>query len=216
MKYNCETCHDTGSTRKRIDGSLDCTACETPTERVGLEMWLMQFLPVDGNVAWAIHQRALAMAPKQEAPEPVAEVSAMPGASGFTMAVFKSADMPIGAKVYAAPAAANGAPIDERKAFEDYRPTMHLERNKYDRYENLYVDAAWEAWQARSILAAAGPDAALIEDAMRYRHLRDDECEAKAARMIRAEGGLRFESYGATFDRLIDEARAALSGAKGN
>lgn len=61
MSHKCETCHDTGSISKDIAGQWDCTSCETPTERVGLEMWLQQFMPVDGNVAWAIHQRALAI-----------------------------------------------------------------------------------------------------------------------------------------------------------
>lgn len=70
MTYKCKACHDTGSISKDIAGQWDCTSCETPTERVGLEMWLQQFMPVDGNVAWAIYQRALAMAPKQEARKP--------------------------------------------------------------------------------------------------------------------------------------------------
>lgn len=65
---NCSTCNDTGSTSKHMTGHLDCISCSAATDRVMLEAFI-EDLPAMGerDKAWVIHQRALAMAPKQEA-----------------------------------------------------------------------------------------------------------------------------------------------------
>lgn len=48
----------------------------------------------------------------EEIREPVGEAGSMPGSSGFTMAAFKAADVPIGTKLYAAPQAPAELPGD--------------------------------------------------------------------------------------------------------
>ena len=79
MQYKCDFCQDTGSLNPSAD-LLDCVHCDTTTDRIALNKWLAEQYK-QGTVgavyemdAWRIHQRALAMAPKQEAPaqEPVA------------------------------------------------------------------------------------------------------------------------------------------------
>lgn len=188
--------------------------------------------------ALGVAQTVLAMAPKQEAPEqePVAYLrfraaQQWSGMGGHdiehcecleTCQAHEVGDDKLPAfPGYAAPAAANGALTDERESFEAWAKEHLGQGYSLETEEHTYVNPvtrwAFVAFKAgRAALAAAGPDAALTEDAMRYRHLRDDECEVRAAQMIHAEGRLRFESYAGTLDRLIDEARAALSGAKGN
>lgn len=70
MQYKCEKCHDTGSISKHMAGNLDCVSCDAATERVAMVEFLDK-LPAMGDydAAWLVHQRALAMAPKQEAVE---------------------------------------------------------------------------------------------------------------------------------------------------
>lgn len=75
MQYKCDFCQDTGSLNPSAD-LLDCGHCDTTTERIALNKWLAEQYK-QGTVgavyemdAWRIHQRALAMAPKQEAQEP--------------------------------------------------------------------------------------------------------------------------------------------------
>ena len=68
MQYKCEVCHDTGNKEKDMGGHLTCIACSAATDRAALEAFIEK-LPAMGEQeqAWRIHQRALAMAPKQEA-----------------------------------------------------------------------------------------------------------------------------------------------------
>ena len=76
MNFTCNECNDTGS-RDKLGTYLDCNACHTAATRRGLNDFVKSLTqrstypthPED--VALAIHQRALAMAPKREAPEPV-------------------------------------------------------------------------------------------------------------------------------------------------
>lgn len=64
----CSTCNDTGSTSKHMNGHMDCTSCDAATERAALEAFIEKMPAMDDHeLTWAIHQRALAMAPKQEA-----------------------------------------------------------------------------------------------------------------------------------------------------
>ncbi len=130
MPYKCNKCKDTGYS----DGSayLDCGACNTANERAKFNKWRECELGSVGTEDddWAIHQRALAMAPKQEAPaqEPVAHLKFWAAQSwsgngnhdvdcGEGLEVCEAGE--IGADklpafpVYRAPAAANGALTDE-------------------------------------------------------------------------------------------------------
>lgn len=69
MQYKCDVCHDTGSRDKSGD-YLDCKSCEAPAERMALESFIEKLPAMGGRFqVWMVHQRALAMAPKQEAPE---------------------------------------------------------------------------------------------------------------------------------------------------
>lgn len=64
MKYNCETCRDTGH-RDQGGFDLNCTDCGVAEQRVALNLFAerqngVSLYQTDRN--WAIHQRALAMA----------------------------------------------------------------------------------------------------------------------------------------------------------
>lgn len=76
MKYKCEKCHDTGSTDKSGEYP-DCVACQTAMQRVALMNWLLSecLHQTLAQSAWAIHQRALAMA--AAAPQVVAETDSV-------------------------------------------------------------------------------------------------------------------------------------------
>lgn len=66
----CEFCNDTGS-RDKLGTYLDCNACGTAATRRDLSDFVKSLGPTHPeDVALAIHQRALAMAPKQEARNP--------------------------------------------------------------------------------------------------------------------------------------------------
>ena len=68
MNFTCTQCNDTGS-RDKLGTYLDCNACCTATTRRDLNDFVKSLGPTHPeDVALAIHQRALAMAPKQEAP----------------------------------------------------------------------------------------------------------------------------------------------------
>lgn len=68
MQYKCDVCHDSGSKNQTGD-YLDCPACDMPHTRKALNDFVKSLGPTHPeDVALAIHQRALAMAPKQEAP----------------------------------------------------------------------------------------------------------------------------------------------------
>lgn len=117
MQYKCEICEDTGSISKHLSGSLDCISCEASADRAALEAWLSNNSAMSNqDIAWLVHQRALAMAPKQEAPEqkPVGMVAKSSFASHKVLvATVQLDDVPLGAKLYlSTPAAANGALTD--------------------------------------------------------------------------------------------------------
>jgi hypothetical protein len=65
----CSTCRDTGH-RDPSSFDLDCTDCDVAEQRAALEKWCNETQQRGPSMddCWAIHQRALAMAPKQEAP----------------------------------------------------------------------------------------------------------------------------------------------------
>jgi hypothetical protein len=64
----CAICHDSGSKNQTGD-YLDCPACDMPHTRKALNDFVKSLGPTHPeDVALAIHQRALAMVPKQEAP----------------------------------------------------------------------------------------------------------------------------------------------------
>ena len=75
MNFTCNECNDSGS-RDKLGTYLDCNACGTATTRRDLNDFVKSLTqrstyPVHPeDVALAIHQRALAMAPKQEALKP--------------------------------------------------------------------------------------------------------------------------------------------------
>lgn len=76
MQYKCEVCHDSGS-KNRTGEYLDCPACDMPMIRKALNDFVKSLGPTHPeDVALAIHQRALAMAPKQEALQVIDELSA--------------------------------------------------------------------------------------------------------------------------------------------
>lgn len=73
MQYKCDKCNDSGSLNK-FGPYYDCTSCDSAEQRVELEKFRDELLEKGwgfDDIAFAIHQRALAMAPKQEASEPV-------------------------------------------------------------------------------------------------------------------------------------------------
>lgn len=208
MQYKCETCYDTGS-RDQIGTYLDCNECGVAQTRRDLNDFVKSLGPTHPeDVALAIHQRALAMAPKQAAqteslPEMtddlifqwaegyVFTIKGMPHKMTFSRPRFVAAVRTIIAHLptpIAAPATANGALTDERAAFDQWsKPIPYV----------LFSDYAWQAWQARAILAAAGPDAALIDLIQKHWN------------------GAYFQGVTKAEAREINEI-LALSGAKGN
>ena len=72
----------------------------------------------DGNVASAL--RAALDQPQVEQ-EPIGEVGAMPGTTGFTMACFLAADAPVGTKLYANQQPKR-EPLTEDEIFSAIRP----------------------------------------------------------------------------------------------
>ena len=68
MNFTCKECNDTGSRDKSGD-YLDCGHCDAAMQRKALNDFVKSLGPTHPeDVALAIHQRALSMAPKQEAP----------------------------------------------------------------------------------------------------------------------------------------------------
>lgn len=187
----CAICHDSGSKNQTGD-YLDCPACDMPMIRKALNDFVKSLGPTHPeDVALAIHQRALAMAPKQEA-DHINDVVKM-----------------------VAPAAANGAQYLTRVADFLADAVGGYSGGLADRVEEvvkqLRLDAGCGACgdackgmtcrlQDESPVAAAGPDAALIKALEQIASIEDkmvggDWEEIDEARII---------------------ARAALSGAKGN
>lgn len=113
------------------------------------------------------------------------------------------------------PEAASGALIGERKLFEKWAEENYCNQYAFPRgpggesYENQIVQAYWKAWQARAILAAAGPDAALV--ALIHK------AQIIPARHL-PPGGPDSKTTISELLGLLDgpESRAAISGAKGN
>lgn len=209
MQYKCQECNDTGG-RDKIGAYFDCNACDTATTRRDLNDFVKSLTqrstypthPED--VALAIHQRALAMAPKQEAPvvqAPYAWVNA-----GTERQQTEYATLSVGPEnpwmdsansfpVYAAPTVANSALTDAR--------IMRIACDMKHRNANVWPgDVAY----ARAILAAAGPDASLT----------DAKLLVDITTAVMSQHGLIDHlSEGAT-QAFCDDLRAALSGAKGN
>ena len=206
----CAICHDSGSKNQTGD-YLDCPACDMPHTRKALNDFVKSLGPTHPeDVALAIHQRALAMAPKQEAKEgsnkelrTLKEAAKRAGMANHFIDGKLRDDMFVIGKDFierlhaeleklcppiAAPAAANGALTDERAAFDQWsKPIPYV----------LFSDYAWQAWQARATLAAAGQDAALVELIQKHWN------------------GAYFQGVTKAEAREINEV-LALSGAKGN
>lgn len=144
MQYKCNECHDTGSLDKSGQW-LNCVSCEAATDRAALEAFITKSPRMEEHdLAWRIHQRALAMAPKQE------EMDAMREALRNANHKFFAANEKL--QSLAAPVVANGALTDdEGEALDDLKKAV--------------LDGASDQWLLGFIrqkpLAAAGPDAAL-------------------------------------------------------
>ena len=229
MQYKCDVCHDTGSMRHDSD-TLDCFHCEVAVDRVALNEFVRK-LGVNMTLAdriWAIHQRALAMAPKQEAPEPVAQDC---GACFGTGWVSRDADIGTEQECFscdgsgksddAAPAAANGALTDERAAFEadtlDLYPSAKFNRFPSGTYTDSSIETQWGAWQRRSKFAAAGPDAALVKACTEGSQVNlPDFMDWIADRLEHVYKESPNVDFVRTCRDRAKNVRAALSGAKGN
>lgn len=222
MQYKCKFCQDTGSLTTDYD-SYNCVNCNVVEHRLALDAWLEDqyknglLRRIHGLDAWNIYRAALAMAPKQEAPaqEPVAYLrfraaQQWSGMGGHdiehcewleTCQAHEVGDDKLPAfPVYAAPAAANGAPgyaekaspiaITDSSALNGIKwyvpPPEHL-RNGMQLY-----------FVAPQPVAAAGPDAA------------PPALELAAEQLAEYCENMGYESS------YVDDVRAALSGAKGN
>lgn len=202
MTFNCQKCMDTGSLNAACDSGgeyYDCTDCNVADQRAALDKFADKQTSDGRELHWAIHQRALAMAPKQEAPKPVAQDCGACLGSGW---VPRDADIGTEQECFscdgtgksedAAPAAANGALTDKREMFDRMYLSMHSFHTKAE------LDKEWHRTGAMFCAAlAAGPDAALAD-------LLSEVSDVLASQNWR--GDLQ--------ERLRDVA--ALSGAKGN
>lgn len=208
MQYKCNECNDTGSRDKSGD-YLDCGHCDAAMQRKSMNDFLDK-LPAMGDydAAWLVHQRALAMAPKQEAlaDERVAFIAEYQlngtmlisdDAGGFSNPwVNAHWDGWQRRARFAAPAAANGALTDKQiDTIWDSLPGLKIVAGRPIDHWNYLLRHEF----ARQVLAAAGPDAALV----------------KALEDI-TEVAERCDSWQSFPQAPIDAARAALSGAKGN
>lgn len=213
MQHKCSACEDTGNLSKHLAGNLDCTSCSAATDRAELEKWLYKNTAIgDQDSAWLIHQRALAMAPKQEAPEPAMQDCGACHGSGWV-----SRDPDIGTEQEcfacdgsgksedASPAAANGVPDDQPLIGKLMDKLCFLpvlwglnEPGALLRHGDVFrmlVDANREQV---AVIATASPDAAPKDLELAAEQLAE-YCENMGY----------FNSY-------VDDVRAALSGAKGN
>lgn len=118
MNFTCNECNDSGS-RDKLGTYLDCNACGTAATRRDLNDFVKSLGPTHPeDVALAIHQRALAMAPKQEAQEIHCQefhelAMDYRGASPLgAIAAYDALCKYVNQRI-AAPAAANGALTDE-------------------------------------------------------------------------------------------------------
>lgn len=156
----CSTCRDTGH-RDPSRFDLDCTDCDVAEQRVALEKWCNETQQRGPSMddCWAIHQRALAMAPKQEAPAGVVAWMSKNGKE-TTSAASKEFMETCGYGVWheiapryviplvAAPAAANGAPEGN---VIDYGTLPDLPEKDGIININVYKDV--DAWDADSMRA---------------------------------------------------------------
>lgn len=217
MQYKCQECNDTGSSDKSGD-YLDCGHCDAAMQRKALNDWMASqykqgaIAKVDGMDAWLIHQRALAMAPKQEAPaqEPVAYLrfraaQQWSGMGGHdiehcewleTCQAHEVGDDKLPAfPVYSAPAAANGTLTDDQiNTIWESLPGLKIVAGRPIDHWNSLLRHEF----ARAILADAGPDAALIK-------------ALESALAI-----INNEADPGEYAEPLKAIRAALSGAKGN
>lgn len=172
MNFTCNECNDTGSSDKSGD-YLDCGYCDAAMQRKAMNDFLDK-LPAMGDydAAWLVHQRALAMAPKQEAlvDERVAFIAEYQlngtmlisdDAGGFSNPwVNAHWDGWQRRARFAAPAAANGALTDEQILAIIWKYSSFI---SVGNYSSTQFDCQTDMLNCiRAILAAAGPDAALV------------------------------------------------------
>jgi len=145
MSHKCQNCEDTGHSNPDVF-DLDCTDCDVASQRYALNKFASDARrksPDVGDLYWAIHQRALAMAPKQE------ELDAMREALRNANHKFFAANEKL--QSLAAPAAANGALPDLPEVQMDHLNVLA---------QHYTADQMRAYGQA---CAAAGPDAALVK-----------------------------------------------------
>jgi len=242
MNYKCDVCHDSGSKNQTGD-YLDCPACDMPMIRKALNDFVKSLGPTHPeDVALAIHQRALAMAPKQEAPagwklvpaEITHEMREAWARAEYTFA-YDGEDHPgqlyqkrhqyraMLAAAPAAPAAANGALPELPEPLEIDWSELHSsalgcgveDRGLHDRYE--CAEYGWQDGVDKA--AACVPDEIYDADKMRA---YGQACAAAGpdAALVKALGKIAKPTDGPSsgYDFSIAQsiARAALSGAKGN
>lgn len=250
MNFTCKECNDTGSRDKSGD-YLDCGHCDAAMQRKALNDWLASqyhqgaIAKVDSMDAWLIHQRALAMAPKQEAPH-----DGLREVSGKIIKAMESSAAPINlahalkevseqggridfapdlmaellAAYSAAPAATNGAP---ELPSAEFTTDMHIDGRGVAAYSADQMRTYGQACHAlgrgaavreyvengtfKQPAAAAGPDAALIDE----REAFEAKYGPKDAFAWRNADDT-YKVYSLQMAWEIWQARAALSGAKGN
>lgn len=242
MQYKCDFCKDTGSFGQ--DEYLDCNECDVAQTRRDLNDFVKSLGPTHPeDVALAIHQRALAMAPKQEARQWVAmrdsewmnivnhdtayhlwsKDDAVHHAVKLTEAKCKELNGP-----GAAPEVANGALTDAKElsiyGISDAEAVSlagiqvvndALIRHKENMSVTTTIQLIQAVVQSAAILAGTGPDAALVDEQKAF--------EAFVTRTMNGLIPIRDEKnndwYYDDFVQLTWDgwkARAALSGAKGN
>ena len=223
MNFTCNECNDSGS-RDKLGTYLDCNACGTAATRRDLNDFVKSLGPTHPeDVALAIHQRALAMAPKQEVINVENERVAFdawydvtPSRHAYALDAWKHRAS------IAAPAAANGAQYLTRIADFLADAVGGYSGGLADRIEEvikqLRLDAGCGACgdackgmtcglQDESPSAvAAGSDAALVD----AKQLVDI-----TTAIMSQHGLIDHLSIGAT-QAFCDDLCAALSGAKGN
>lgn len=226
MNFTCNECNDSGS-RDKLGTYLDCNACGTAAIRRDLNDFVKSLGPTHPeDVALAIHQRALAMAPKQEADhindvvkmvapagwklvpvEPTIEMIAALGWGGDEVLAVGHGAISGGiadeyaamlAAAPAAPAAANGTLTDDQinTIWESLPGLKIVSGRPIDHWNSLLRHEF-----ARAILAAAGPDAAPNVDV-----LRDILMGVIPAKMTERHGRDFFQGEGQ------DEHRAEVKG----
>lgn len=232
MQYKCQNCEDTGHSNPDVF-DLDCTDCDVASQRYALNKFASDARrksPDVGDLYWAIHQRALAMAPKQEAPAcsecdgrgftywgegnpgngfdvapepPEQECCQVCGGSGNAP--------PDSELVVSAPAAANGAMPELPKP-----ETMIVES---DLGHRAYSADQMRTYGQACALAATDPNAALVKTMEEFIVADWPACNPGCDYEDPYGGMHDHRSKGCTCEAAkesIERQRAALSGAKGN